>query len=56
MFAEIRQRVTEGRWKLAGGWWGKLASDGQAVPFTMVHEKIRFEVAGLETLEMVEIC
>ena len=21
MFAEIRQRVAEGRWKLAGGWW-----------------------------------
>src|SRR5512146_1498275 len=21
MFAEIRQRVSEGRWELAGGWW-----------------------------------
>ena len=31
-------------------------SDGQAIPFTSGQGKIRFEVTGLETLEMVEIC
>ena len=30
-------------------------SDGQAIPFTTGEGKLRFEVGGLETLEMVEI-
>ena len=34
----------------------RRVSDGHAIPFTSSQGKIRFEVAGLETLEMVEIC
>jgi hypothetical protein len=30
-------------------------SDGQAIPFSAAQGKLRFEVTGLETLEMVEI-